>query len=269
MTVLIISSFGATKNYPDQKMMGLTLRAFLMSLARQTSQDFHLFLSCHDIPDMEACRLPFIHWCRMDTGEKEDDHERTVYPKDLRFPERVTDQVEYEIGPYQCKMMDMSRKTVNSAIEAGLFAYAQGLESFWMLRMDSDDLLAKDHIAFLNGLDPAKTKAVYNKRCHMFDPRRKEAGVHSYKYSTTCNALHMEVREDKIERWDYLCTDHTLFMSQVARDGIPHLEKDFALCIVTNSGNTISERLGIGYEPHTVLCIMTQEIIDRYGLDSF
>lgn len=267
--VLIITSFGATRNYPDQEMMKRTLTAFLRSLERQTDKDFRLFISCHDVPEMKICHLPFIEWCRMG-GEGILDKEcgRSLVLK--TFPEKLTGGLEYLDCSYHSKVADMSRKTINSAVQAGLYAYDHGLNSFWMLRMDSDDLLAEDHIAFLNLAGIGKTfKAVYNMNCHIYDPKTEEFAIQHYPYSTTCNALLLERQEEILPLWDYLCTDHTLFMSQVYQDKIPAYNQDFALCITTNSGNSLSGRSGIREEPYCERVALTQELKNRYGLDAF
>ena len=60
--VLIISTFGAIKNYPNQEIMRETLTLFLNSLLRQTDPDWQLFISCHDIPRWVPTDDRF-HWC--------------------------------------------------------------------------------------------------------------------------------------------------------------------------------------------------------------
>jgi len=263
--VIIVSSFGATKNYPDQVMMRLTIGAFLNSLFNQTDPDWRLFISCHDKPDVAGVDDPRIVWCSM---RVEEDCEQTLIP--VTSPKTLDEQVEYIVAPYNCKLTDMSRKTLNSVIEAGRWVYREKIKSFWMLRMDSDDLLAKYMVEKLNGLNPRDFRAVYTRTCHIYDPRNGEIGVHEYPYSLTCNALYYElVGEKLIPDWYYHNNDHTTFMKSVQSDGIPALEMDFTLCIITNSGNSISDRPGIDQEKHSRKIEMNDQIRERYGLESF
>ncbi len=261
MITLIISSFGPTKNYPDQEMMKKTLSAFITSLQRQTDRNFKLFISCHDVPKGKWINDSRIEWCSLMCDEEMD---FTLVPK-------IGDPPEYEKLPYHSKMQDMTRKTMNSALQAGLWAKRQNLSGFWMLRMDSDDLLAKDMVETLNSQDPDKIGAVFNRRCHIFDTRSKEIGIYDYAYPTTCNAMWMKIEDGKIPNWFYLCTDHTRFNLDLRRDKIPFQEIDWSLCITSNSGNTISGRGRIeeNTEARITKIELTERLIERYGLDSF
>jgi hypothetical protein len=263
MTVLIVTSFGATKNYPDKEMMKITLTGFLNSLRRQTDGNYMLFISCHDRPDFCGDDLRVV-WSSLACDEGYDGGRTYTRP-----PGNLDDPGEYEDLPYDCKMTDMSRKTLNSTIEAARWAYRNGLKAFWMLRMDSDDLLARDHIAFLNSLNPNKTRAIYNRKCHIYDPREKEIGIYDYSSSTTCNALYMEFDGNRLPLWYYHNNDHTTFMRSVKKDGIPGNEVDWILCILTNSGNSISGRGRIEdtKEARVTKLSLSGDLIDRYGLD--
>jgi hypothetical protein len=165
----------------------------------------------------------------------------------------------------------MGRKTYNSVYEAGRWAYKNGRSEFWMLRMDSDDLLWNGMVGFLNALSPGRVRAVYNRNCHMYDPRFNEIAVHNYPYSTTCNALWFQMTRDGVfaPGWFYHCDDHTRFMGRVRKDRIPFLEVDYTLCIVTNSGNHISNRPEIDLEKNVRKIPYSQSLVKRYGLDAF
>jgi hypothetical protein len=263
--VLIITSFGATKNYPDPEMMRRTFGAFLESLRRQTDQRFHLFISHHDRPDVPAGD-PWIHWCSVSIDAN---HQGAVVPAAL--PKTAKDVVEWKRVCCGGKNTDMGRKTINSIYEAGRWAFGVDLKGFWMLRMDSDDLLWGGMVDFLNGLDTRKVRAVYNRNCHMFDPRLHELAVHNYPHSTTCNALWFEMDEGGVIRpdWFYHADDHTRFMYRVRKDGIPFREEDDTLCIVTNSGNHISNRPEIDKEKNVRKIVITPDLAERYGLDAY
>lgn len=260
--ILITSTFGATKKYPDQEMMKRTLRAFLESLNRQTNKEFRLFLACHDIPD--GFEYPFVEWCSM---QVDPECEHTKYWE--KVPESMTDEGITAIDEYGSKMTDMSRKSWHGAVRAGRWAWQNRIRNFWILRMDSDDLLAKDMVQTLLDLGQRGVEAIYNRRCHIFDPKTKEIGEHNYPYSTTCNALRLRLEGDYLPRWFYHCRDHTKFMGDVRRDNIPFREVNWTLCIVTNSGNSISERPTLKNHEHTKPIPLTQELIDRYGLEGF
>jgi hypothetical protein len=262
--VLIVTSFGATKNYPDQEMMRRTFAAFLGSLRRQTDSRFHLFLSHHDRPDVPADD-PWVHWCPVICGDNLD---AALVLKEI--PKTAKEGTEKIPAMGNGKNTDMGRKTINSVYEAGRWAYAIGLKGFWMLRMDSDDLLWSGMVGFLNALDVWKVRAVYNRNCHMFDPRLGELAVHNYPHSTTCNALWFEMDGEGAfsPEWFYHCDDHTRFMRRIREDRIPFLELDDTLCIVTNSGNHISNRPGIDQEKNVRKIPRAQSLMERYGLDA-
>lgn len=261
--VLIITSFGPTKNYPDQEMMRRTFAAFLGSLRRQTDQRFRLFISYHDRPDVPSDD-PWIRWCPMACGDNLD---TALVLKEM--PKSAREDAEKIPASGSGKTADMSRKTINSAYEAGRWAFEMGRKGFWMLRMDSDDLLWDGMVQFLNGLDTREVRAVYNRNCHMFDPRLRELAVHNYPFSTTANALWYEMDADGSFRpdWFYHCDDHTQFMQRIRQDGIPFIERDDTLCIVTNSGNHISNRPEIDKEMNVQKIAITPDLAERYGLD--
>ena len=267
--VLIVTSFGATKNYPDPEMMRRTFAAFLGSLRRQTDQRFRLFISHHDRPDVPADD-PWIRWCPVTCGDNLD---AALVLKEI--PHSAKEGTEKIPACGDGKNTDMGRKTINSVYEAGRWAFEQrfplDLEGFWMLRMDSDDLLWSGMVDFLNGLDTRKVRAVYNRDCHMFDPRLHELAVHNYPYSTTCNALWYEMDADGTFRpdWFYHADDHTRFMRRIREDGIPFIERDDTLCIVTNSGNHISNRPEIDKEKNVRKIAITPDLAVRYGLDAY
>lgn len=263
MTVLIISSLGATKNYPDREMLRKSFGAFLNSLRRQNNKDFFLFLSYHDRPDVPSDD-PFIFWCPV-SGDKNQD--TTITP--TRLPVKLSDPGDYQTLPCNCKITDMGRKTWTSMIEAIRWANSYGMKEFWVLRMDSDDLLAQDMIHQLHHLQQTGIQAVYNRTCHMFDPKLKEIAIHKYPYSTTCNALLFKIVDGEWIRpdWFYLCTDHTLFMRHVRNDGIPFVEINYILCILTNTGNSISGRPEIEREKNVTKIPLNAELMERYGLE--
>jgi hypothetical protein len=164
----------------------------------------------------------------------------------------------------------MGRKTINSVIEAGKWAAEHSVTEFWMLRMDSDDLLWNGMVEYLNRVVPLNTEAVYNRKCHMIDARTGRMAVHSYHSSTTCNALHYRIGQDGFlyPNWFYHCRDHTIFASDVYRDGFRTKEMDFTLCITTNSGNHISNRPPVEQEKYNRMVEVGKPLMDRYGLDA-
>ena len=165
-------------------------------------------------------------------------------------------------------MTDMSRKTFWSVIESVRWANRYGITKFWMLRMDSDDLLDRDHVEFLNNLDTKKVRAVFNRKCHMFDPTTGEIAEHRYPYSTTCNALFMEIDKSGVVHpdWYYHCRNHTTFYGDVKKDKIPALETDWTLCILTNTGNSISGRPPLREEKRIQIIKRSKELDLKYGL---
>jgi hypothetical protein len=262
--VLIITSFGATKNYPNPEMMRRTFGAFLESLRRQTDPRFHLFISHHDRPDIPAGD-PWIHWCSVSIDAN---HQGAVVPAAL--PKTAKDAVEWKRVCCGGKNTDMGRKTINSAYEAGRWAFGVGLKGFWMLRMDSDDLLWEGAVEYLHSLPPA-IRAVYSRRCHLIDFRLGEMGEQVLPYSATCNALRYSLSDSGVfdPEWFYHCRDHTTFIRTVHEDGIPAAEKDCMLCIATNSGNHISARPGIAGELNASRIPGTPDLAERYGLDAY
>jgi len=260
--VIIVSTFGATKNYPEQQMMRHTLEAFIRSLINQTDEDWRLFISCHDAPDVPGADDSRIIWSSVRENDLCDE---TRIPKII--PGRLSEDIEYEAQPYECKITDMSRKTLNSVIEAGQWAFRNKIDNFWMLRMDSDDLLACNVVEMLNEFDAKAVRAVYSRICHMLDVKSGEIAIHRYPYSITCNALFYERENDLLRPdWFYHCHDHTTFWTSVAKDRIPAKEVDYMLCIVTNSGNSISGRPELSKEKNVQIIPMTEDLLKRYGL---
>lgn len=261
--VLIISTLGASHAYPDQEMLRRTCLAWLGSLQRQIDPEWRLFLACHDVPDW----LPSDPRISLHSISGDTRHQSTfVYSM---LPDLPTDVGKTEIQPYGQPITDMSRKTFAATIAAGRWAWVQKLKSFWVLRMDSDDLLAHDHVAKLRRAEARGIGAVYNKACHMFDPRAGEIARYVYPYTTTCNALLMRFGPRKVEPdWYYHCRDHTTFKQTVHRDKIKALQVDDALCIITNSGNSISGRNRLETEEGAKKIRLTQALVDRYGLEA-
>lgn len=261
--VLIVTSFGATKNYPDPEMMRRTFGAFLGSLRGQTDPGFRLFISHHDRPDVPADD-PWIHWCPMACGDNLD---TALVLKGT--PKSAKGDAEKVPAAGSGKSADMSRKTFNSVYEAGRWAFKADLKGFWMLRMDSDDLLWGGAVEYLHSLPP-DIRAVYSRRCHLIDFRRGEMGEQVLPYSATCNALRYSLSDSGVfePEWFYHCRDHTTFMRTVREDGIPSAEKDSMLCITTNSGNHISARPGIAGEMNAIEIPITADLTERYGLDA-
>lgn len=260
--ILIYSALGATKNYHDQEMMKKTLIAFVNSVMMQTDKEFRLFLVGHDRPDFLNNKAVIWHSLSCDA-----ENELTLIPTAL--PKSVKDKIEYRPEGPKGKLEDMSRKVRQGVIDAVLWAYKNRLEEFWLMRMDSDDLLAKDTVQRIHALDKVGNRAVYNKTCHMFDMKTGQIAVHYYPYSTTPNALKFGIKSDGtlIPDWFYLCLDHTHFRRRVKTDGILNRELDFTYCIVTNSGNSISGRETLTKVEHNVLTPLTNFLIKRYGID--
>jgi hypothetical protein len=261
--VLIVSTFGATDRYPDSGMMKKTLGTFLGSLRRQTSVAFRLFLVGHDLPPVPLSD-PWISWTSISNGNG-----GSYIPGML--PLLATEPVAYESTGMADKNTDMGRKTYRAILEAGRWAYAKDLRGFWILRMDSDDLLWKGMVELLMSLDPGKVQAVYNRICHMYDPRTGEIAEKAHPWSTTVNALHYRLTDGGAfdPAWFYHCQDHTTFWQTVKRDGIKACEVDHTLCITTNTGNSISGRPELGKEPGARKIKLTRKLVERYGLDGY
>jgi hypothetical protein len=259
--ILIFSAFGATANYPDQEMMKKTLYAFINSVGKQTDRDFKLFLIGHDKP--EFAPNDFMIWHSLSCDQN---NERTLMPKSL--PKTVNDAIEYEPVSLACKLGDMSNKVKQGILQTGLWAGKNGLKEFWMMRMDSDDLLAKDTVERIYVLDRMGIVAVFNRTCHMFDVQTKQIAVHSYPYSTTPNALKFKINDDGTltPDWFYLCLDHTLFHNRVRKDGFKYAELSYTYCIVTNTGNSISGRQTLSKVEHNKEIPLTDDLIERYGI---
>ena len=261
--VLIVSTFGATDRYPDQEMMAKTLRAFLGSLRRQTSGAFRLFLVGHDLPPVSLAEQ-WITWISISNGNG-----GSFVPK--RLPATAGDPVSFDSSGMAGKITDMGLKTYRGVIEAGKWAYERELKNFWILRMDSDDLLCNGMVSLLMSLDPGKVRAVYNRTCHMYDPRTGEIAEKRHPWSTTVNALHYRMSEAGAfdPDWFYHCRDHTTFWQTVRKDGIKAMEVDHTLCITTNTGNSISGRPELAKENGARKVRLTKELAERYGFDGF
>ena len=261
--VLIVSTFGATDRYPDREMMAKTLRAFLGSLRRQTSGAFRLFLVGHDLPPMSLAE-PWISWTSISNGNGGSYIHR-------RLPTTAGDPVSFDSRGMADKITDMGQKTYRGVIEAGKWAHANEIQDFWILRMDSDDLLWKEMVELLMSLDPGKVRAVYNRTCHMYDPRTGEIAEKRHPWSTTVNALHYRMSEAGAfdPDWFYHCRDHTTFWQTVRKDGIKAMEVDHTLCITTNTGNSISGRPELAKENGARKVRLTKELAERYGLDGY
>jgi hypothetical protein len=263
--VLIVSTLGATDRYPDREMMAKTLRAFLGSLRRQTSGSFRLFLVGHDVPPVSVALLdPWISWISISDGNGGSYVHR-------RLPESAVEPVAYESTGMADKITDMGLKTYRGVIEAGKWAHRQGLREFWILRMDSDDLLWKGMVEMLLSLDPSKVRAVYNRTCHMYDPTTREIAEKRHPWSTTVNALHYFLSGGGLfePEWFYHCRDHTTFWQTVRKDKIKAREIDHTLCITTNTGNSISGRPSLELEEGARKIPLTEDLVERYGLDGY
>jgi hypothetical protein len=260
--MLIFSAFGATANYPDQETMRKTLSAFLDSVIGQTDQEFRLFLIGHDKPEFAPNDVVLWHSLFCDQ-----DHDATLVPEEL--PKRILDPIKYRPMPGKGKMQDMSWKVEHGTIQAALWAHKNGIRDFWMMRMDSDDLLAIDTVLKIHALGNMGIRAVFNRTCHMFDIKTKQIAIHKRPYSNTPNALKFRINDDGTltPDWFYLCMNHTLFHGRVQRDKIPYMELDFTYCIVTNTGNSISGRPTLNEVEQTEEIHLTKELIERYGIE--
>jgi len=261
--VLIVSTFGATDRYPDREMMVKTLHAFLGSLRRQNSSAFRLFLVGHDLPPVSLAE-PWISWTSISDGNGGSYVHRYL-------PQLASDPLFFDSRGMADKITDMGLKTYRAVIEAGRWAHERELSSFWILRMDSDDLLYNGMVSMLMSLDPGKARAVFNRTCHMYDPRTGEIAEKRHPWSTTVNALHYQMSDAGAfdPEWFYHCRDHTTFWQTVRKDGIKAMEVDHALCITTNTGNSISGRPELGKEKGARKVRLTKEIAERYGLNGF
>ena len=247
-----------------------TFAAFLNSLSRQTDQDFKLLLVGHEKPGWAAEYDRFIVWHSVSA----DPSNNTT--KVLQgTPSRLDEPLVYKSVPYDDTLFDMSMKTKEGLIQAGIYANSVGLPGYWVLRMDSDDLLARDVVARLNQLDTSKTRAMFCRVCHMYDPRRNELAEHRHPYSLTSNAIYLEIQDNRIKYWLYHHAPHTSFVSTVAKDNIPFVEWEWTLCITTNSGNSLSARPALSdavrYDSKalTTEIPVSQDIVERYGLNGY
>jgi len=265
--VLIISTFGPTREYSDPDMMQSTLRFFLGSLLGQTSPRWHSFIACHDEPVFPGIpKDDRIHW---ESVSGDPSHQTTlVY---LPLPERFGNGIELirTAKPFDNPLTDMSRKTFTAIVSAMRFAFANKLKRFWLLRMDSDDMISRDLVEDLQRWEVKNgIRAVFCRKAYMFDPRLVLIAEHRYcGGSLTCNALLYEMNEKgEVTPYPYyLAQDHTLFARQVKSDGIPYREKDWALCITTNSGNSISGRPPIYEEKNTSVVAWSNELLEKFG----
>jgi hypothetical protein len=82
----------------------------------------------------------------------------------------------------------------------------------------------------------------------------------------TCNALKMAFHGNHLPRWQFLARPHNLFAKDLARKGIPAKEIPWALCIVTNSGNSISGRGRIRSYPQAKRIECSYGLENRYGI---
>lgn len=264
MTVLITTTVGAEKNYPDRDMFCRSFTAFIRSIGRQTNKDRILFVSGHERPR----ELPNESWI----------HFHSIGPADCSYsllpmmlPKRPSESVVYEKKSFAGKNTDMGRKTYDGTIESGKWAYENGLKEYWQLRMDSDDLLWNGYVEFLHTLSQ-KTNAVWCRKIHLFDPRTNEVGVQSLPYSATCNAMRMKIKGDEIlPDWYIHCSDHTTFESVCRQKGIIGIEASWLMCISTGTGNSISKigRQGIKSEQWAKIIGGGKDIDERYGLDAY
>ena len=257
--VFITTTIGHSSAYKDQKAFRLTLSAFFNSMARQTVQP-RLIIVCHDIPFRltDATGVKWIYWKSVDPAGVTGGGMYTL----VLGPNGD----HYEVKNYDSPITDMGRKTVVGQRVAHDLAASEGIDRYWVLRMDSDDLLAREHVEFLSKL--AGVEAVYNRRCHVFDHQTKEFAALIHPYSTTCNALLFQMMGGGTicPRWDYHYDDHTRFERRVREDNIPSLEVDNTLCILSNTGNNLSDRPGAKKEPFSRPALLTDELKYRYGL---
>jgi hypothetical protein len=258
--LMITSTLGATDKYPDKSMMETTLLAFLRSVDRQTCRNFRVFLACHDVP-VGVPYYPWLEWCSVSVDGST---EQTWTWESL--PKNVDDSGVSVAKSYGQKITDMSRKTFHASVMAGRYAAKAGLSEFWTLRMDSDDLLARDVVAMIEQLDRTGVEAVWSRKAHMFDVKERKIGEYKFNGSLTCNAIKMKFLGRALPRWFYHCDDHTNFARRVRMDHIKNVERDFTLCVLTNSGNSISGRPDIRREQCARVITLHSELVEKYGL---
>lgn len=258
--VLITTTFGPICKYKHPDMARKTFGLFLGSLSAQTSKNFKVFLPYHEtlpveIPDFVVAE--------------------SIGPADASFTRVLkinngllkTGQDSYTEEPFDCPLTDMSRKSFHGAWMAYKWARDNKLRDFWILRMDSDDMLWTGMVKFLEDMTKRGVQAVYNMKCHMFDVRTLEMGEFNYPYSTTCNALFFNRPTNRLSRLFYHCEDHTTFITKVRKDGIVSINQEFTLCVTTNSGNSLSGRTPIGHVPGIKKLELSLDLCKWYGLD--
>lgn len=265
--ILFVTSFGATVNYKDPNMMRKTLDAYLTTLSRQTDQDLRLFISYHDMPTGLKTDYPFIQWCCVAQDPEHPDFHKTVVP--LLPPDRKSPKFfcDFKVMSWEGIGDDMSRKIRNSMVSAINWARANNKKKFWMVSVDSDDLVAIDTVSRIHEQEKKGARAVFSRIAHMFDPRLKEMAIRKYPDPVKCSAILLEVDGDSIPHWQFLNNDHTLFLNELKTDRIPYAEIALTFCILTNTGNNISNRPEIAKEHAIQRVALTEELIARYSLD--
>lgn len=265
--ILIVTSFGATVNYKNMDMTRKTLDAYLTTLSRQTNPDLRLFISYHDMPTGLKTDYPFVQWCCVAHDPEHPNFHQTkaaVLPEQRKAPRFG---YEYKTMSFEGISEDMSRKIRNSMVCAINWARTNNLKKFWMMSVDSDDLIAIDTVARVHAQEQKGARAVFSRAAHMFDPRLKEIAVRRYPDPVKCSAILLEVNGDSIPNWQYLNNDHTFFLDELKSDKIPYSEIEFTFCILTNTGNNISGRPEIAKERNIQRIILTPDLIARYSLD--
>lgn len=257
MMVCIITSIGATKVYRNYDWFIRTLRGFIVSLLRQTNPHWRLFVGCHDIPPGIPSD-PRISWVslRCDRG-----CDSTLELASL--PQSPSDPIVYERKPYNHRLVDMGRKHHAATIAAGQLAAMEGWETFWLLRVDADDLMADD---LVEQIENADGDAVYSFKCYIYDPINKELGFYDYRYPITCIGAKLRFDNGVLPHWFALCRDHTTFL-RYSPDW-RYVELDRPICIICNTGNHISGRGRIleNREARVTPIPLTAELKERYGI---
>ena len=86
--VIVVTTIGASHAYPNRDRLKATINAFMGSLRRQTSKDFHLFMTGHDY--FGCLQEDWIHWI---SASGDGNFQSTLVHE--RFPVRVYEELHF------------------------------------------------------------------------------------------------------------------------------------------------------------------------------
>jgi len=253
--------------YPDT--FRVVFNTFLEALYRQTSQEFVLFLGYYDHPPIDV-----------DLGERlvlvqsPIDRQPVLPPypdRELLNRMRVLPETEKVLN-FKYKLdgrkIDKLNKYIRCMWSAGMWAMQQGLDSFWLMRLDSDDILRRDIVAKINGLPP-NVGAFYSRRAYILDVANCEFGVYDYRFPIASHAVRCYVVDGRIKNWFLGTVNHTKFDKKACEVGLNCVEEDFAVTILTNTGDNTSYKTTLDSWPNAAWCrplTLSEDIIGDFNL---